>query len=152
MGTVVCVGGSVLVGSQCLSVCPPNFVTLLTDVSTCVSTVTCPLHTTEVDQVVCQKSFSSVPPYLVDGMCAQGTMWAPDRCYYPDCAAPFVENGFSCLKRTVTRTPSEPFCSSLFFTFDGSSCQSLSIFSWVGLFAGSLVIFYMSTRQRTESY
>jgi hypothetical protein len=150
MGTVVCVGGSVLVGSQCLSTCPPNFVPLLTDKSTCVSTISCPLYTTEVDQVVCQKSFSSVSPYLINGICAIGTMWAPERCYYPDCSAPFIENGFSCLKRTLTRTPSEPFCSSLFFTFDGSSCKNLSIFSWVGLFAASLAIFYMLTRPRDD--
>ena len=138
MANIVCVTGSVLLNAQCFSVCPPNFISIPTDHTLCVSNIACPIHTIEVDYINCQKSVEDVLP---NGTCSQGAQWAPDLCYYPNCPAPFLENGFSCTKRSVPRTVSQPYCSNILLSFDGTTCSSLSIYGWLLLFFAIIIIF-----------
>ena len=136
MSSVSCVSGSTLVNDTCLTHCPPNYVPLNTDVTMCVSNIACPPDTTEVDGMTCQKSYEAA----VEGSCARGAQYSPGVCYYPTpCPAPYLENGFNCLKRTIGRVASPPHCSNALFSYDGTECRTLSIYGWFTLFFGMLV-------------
>lgn len=136
MASVVCSPGSSLINDLCLSHCPPNFITLPSDVTMCVSDIACPEDTTQVDLMTCQKSFEAA----VDGSCVRGAQYSPDVCYYPTpCPAPFLENGFNCLKRIMDRTSATPHCSNPLFLFENGQCYTLAMYGWLTLFFGLLV-------------
>jgi hypothetical protein len=137
MTNIVCKTGSVLIDEQCFSVCPSNFISIPTDNTLCVSNIACPINTTEVDYINCQKSVENAQ----NGTCSRGAQWAPDLCYYPNCPAPFLENGFSCTKRSVPRTVSQPYCSNILLSFDGNTCSSLSLYGWLLLLLAVIVAF-----------
>jgi len=141
MSGVTCTPGSSLVNDVCLTHCPTNYIPLNTDVTTCVSNIACPPDTTEVDGMTCQKSFEPA----VDGSCTQGAQYSPGFCYYPTpCPAPYLENGFNCLKRTVGRVASAPQCASSLFSYNAGECRMLSVYGWFTLFSGALVFVAIS--------
>jgi hypothetical protein len=125
MPDLTCPSNFTLMNGTCYGQCPPNYIVLNTDTTMCVSHVTCPQDTIEVDGMTCQKSHENA----VNGTCTQGAQYSPGICYYPSpCPAPFLESGFNCLKKTIARTEFQPLCANFLLGYQDGECNTLSIY------------------------
>jgi len=115
----------------CVSQCPPNYVQSSEDVFECVSQVQCPPNfiLKSGSNVECTKPAPSQIQY--GEQCAEGyEEWVQNFCFQ-NCPLPFLDNGVSCLKPTLTRdyVPLEASseCKSIFLNSSLTGCKLSAI-------------------------
>ena len=108
----------------CVSQCPSGYVQSSEDVFECVSQVQCPANFTakQGSNVECIKPAPT--PIQYGDQCASGyEEWVQNFCYQ-NCPPPFLDNGISCLKPTLTRDyVLLDECKSIFLTSSPSGCK-----------------------------
>jgi len=84
----------------------------------------------------------------INGVCPTNYMqWQSGMCFI-NCPAPLLENGISCLKKTLERSIVQPHCASSFFWFNGYECvfNPFSLLLLV-LFA-ALLVWYLKSFEK----
>jgi hypothetical protein len=118
-----------LFSEYCVSQCPFGYVQSSEDVFECVSQVQCPTNFTikQGSNVECTKPAPSQITY--GEKCEDGyEEWVSNFCFL-NCPEPFLDNGISCLKPTITRdyTPPSSQCDSIFLTYSSTGCKVSAI-------------------------
>jgi len=136
----VCPSGQKFEFGACWSKCPPQMSPLSTDLSQCVVNAACPPTVTQqdvADASVCTKVVFPVSPSTQQCSSSSFTQWVPGQCL-ANCPPGFIDNGQSCLKRTIDRISSLPTCASTWRHFDGAMCRPstwATLMWYVGLLA-----------------
>ena len=142
-------------GSTCYSNCPAGMVEASEDMTQCIPAgPTCSSYSATISDnfyvlaqdpvfsIVCNKA-----GLIKNISCPAGTTeWRSGYCYI-DCPVGMVENGLSCLRRTIRRLEVNPECKNWLFWFDGTSCvpNPFSFLVIVGTFA---IFIYLCTREK----
>jgi hypothetical protein len=117
-----CPSNKTLLYSQCFSACPVGTIPFTQNETLCVSTLSCPASTTQdLEPNICNKNYLTPP---VNGVCPIGqTQWIPGQCLINCNLSYFLEEGSSCMKKTIPRTSSNPSCyPSFLLSFNSIDC------------------------------
>jgi hypothetical protein len=142
--SITCATGLKYLADQCYAKCPAQMIPLTTDETQCVSSVTCPPFITTADVVdssLCNKVVFEVDP--VTKLCTNSsyTQWNAGQCVAP-CPPGFIENGLSCLKKTLDRHYSAPYCSNFLYAYEGGACRISWFAIALGLFLLVAIIYF----------
>lgn len=139
--TAICPVGYNVINGICYSSCPSGTSVLESYPDICVSTLPCPVGTTEdVTGLTCDK----VPPTGVitkDTTCPTNyTEWTTGVCYL-NCPSMFLDNGTDCRKKVIPRLSVEAWCSYPWQQIRGNACTTSSWIFWFLVFLVALAAF-----------
>jgi len=118
----ICARGCTYVQGSCYCGCPTNTIVANEDPTKCYPIVGCTatpdLLSDPVFDLVCNKV--GVP--IGTGCAAGYTQWRTGYCYV-DCPPQYLENGLTCIKKSVGRQLGVPRCRSSLMWYDGIECS-----------------------------
>lgn len=136
-----CPSGMTLVADLCRGPCPTGSTSPADYPNVCVSTVPCPTGTAnDFTGLQCDKTTqgAGIVP-ATNNACPQGyTQWTTGYCYI-DCSVQFLENGLSCIKKSVVRDSAQPVCTTFLTTYANGACN-MDWLLFVILFVGIMLL------------